>query len=128
MLKIKILSLTLIRKVTEIDLIDENRIKGELRINFTEDNKFKMYKLATVENRQYIFPQGVYPIQYEYSPKFKEKLWELKEIPNRSEIKIHKGTSSNHSKGCILLSTISIQRLHRILLGNNKYYINVINN
>src|SRR5690606_41066372 len=34
-------------------------------------------------------PAGLYPIKYEYSPKFSQVLWELKNVPGRSECKIY---------------------------------------
>ena len=34
-------------------------------------------------------PKGRYKMVFEYSPKFKENLWELKGVKDRDEIKIH---------------------------------------
>ena len=54
-------------------------------------------------------PAGTYPVVYEYSPKFKQKLYELKEVPNRSEVKIHVGNFAsgmdNQIAGCILVGS-----------------------
>ena len=46
-------------------------------------------------------PPGVYPLVLEHSPRFKTDLWELKEVPNRSECKIHPSNYWNQLNGCI---------------------------
>lgn len=48
-------------------------------------------------------PEGEYQIKYEYSNKFKRFLWELKGVPNRSEIKIHPANNVYELEGCIAL-------------------------
>jgi len=48
-------------------------------------------------------PRGRYTVILEYSEKFNRMLWELKDVPGRTEIKFH---SSNHwfeLRGCISL-------------------------
>ena len=46
-------------------------------------------------------PLGTYPLVYEYSEKFKRELWELKNVPNRSECKIHVANIAQQLEGCI---------------------------
>lgn len=46
-------------------------------------------------------PAGTYPLVFEYSPRFKRKLWELKDVPNRSECKIHSANYWDQLNGCI---------------------------
>ena len=46
-------------------------------------------------------PPGTYKIVFEYSPKFDEYLWELKEVPGRSEAKIHTANFVQQLNGCI---------------------------
>lgn len=46
-------------------------------------------------------PPGTYDIVLEYSPTFKENLWELKGVPNRSECKIHTTNYWYEINGCI---------------------------
>lgn len=46
-------------------------------------------------------PAGVYELVYEYSPKFKCDLWELKGVPGRSECKIHPSNFWDQLNGCI---------------------------
>lgn len=57
----------------------------------------------TLERPDVAIPDGNYPLVYEYSPKFKRDLWELKNVPKRSEIKIHIGNYTNETDGCILI-------------------------
>lgn len=46
---------------------------------------------------------GKYVARYEYSPKFKKYLVELKNVPEHSEIKIHAGNCRKNTRGCILV-------------------------
>ena len=46
---------------------------------------------------------GKYVAVYEYSPKFKQHLIELKNVPNHTEIKIHAGNFRSNTRGCILV-------------------------
>lgn len=48
-------------------------------------------------------PRGTYPIEWEWSEKFQDKLWELKNVPGRSEIKVHAGNTVDNTLGCQLL-------------------------
>lgn len=46
---------------------------------------------------------GKYVAAYEYSPKFKQHLIELKNVPNHTEIKFHSGNFRRDTRGCILV-------------------------
>lgn len=46
-------------------------------------------------------PAGIYPLVLEHSPRFKKDLYELKNVPNRSECKIHASNYWNQLNGCI---------------------------
>ncbi len=48
-------------------------------------------------------PAGEYPLVLEYSPRFKKQLWELKNVPNRSETKFHSANYWKQLNGCIAL-------------------------
>ncbi len=48
-------------------------------------------------------PEGRYTMKFEYSNSFKEFLWELKNVPGRSEIKIHRANYPKDLLGCIAL-------------------------
>ena len=49
-------------------------------------------------------PTGTYPLVWENSPKF-GMVWELKDVPNRSECKIHAANMWNEIGGCIAPGT-----------------------
>lgn len=51
-------------------------------------------------------PAGSYPLILEYSPKFARPLWELKDVPNRSEVKLHPANRSGELEGCIGLGAM----------------------
>lgn len=111
------LEITLIRKYYEVDKWEEKRVLGKLEVNGRI--------IRTLENRNYIAPEGKYELVYEYSPRFKRKLWELKGVPNRSEIKIHNGRETRHSRGCILVK--DVDRFHTLMDSENNYIINIKN-
>lgn len=46
-------------------------------------------------------PAGKYRLVFERSPRFKQDLWELKGVPNRSECKIHPSNFWDQLNGCI---------------------------
>lgn len=48
-------------------------------------------------------PSGTYPVKLEYSPRFKKDLWEIYEVPNRSECKFHAANYARQLNGCIAL-------------------------
>lgn len=48
-------------------------------------------------------PVGEYPLHFEWSNRFKTKLWEIKEVENRSECKFHSANYWYQLNGCIAL-------------------------
>ena len=46
-------------------------------------------------------PEGLYLCVLEYSPRFEKNLYELKNVPDRSEIKFHPISYSDQTNGCI---------------------------
>lgn len=60
-------------------------------------------ELPWKNNRQNIscVPAGEYPLVLEYSPRFNDVLWELKDVPGRSECKIHPANLLSQLSGCI---------------------------
>lgn len=52
-------------------------------------------------------PKGIYPVVFEYSPKFDKYLWELKKVPNRTECKFHSANFWYQLNGCIALGTMT---------------------
>ena len=69
-------------------------------------------------NRQYDMetftqpPTGTYPVEVTWSPKFKKFLPEIKDVPERSGIRIHMGSKPEHSKGCILLDLAGMANIN----------------
>ena len=59
--------------------------------------------VPTLENREFLIPEGTYPLVKSWSPKFKKFLPEIQEVPERTGIRIHRGTVPEHSSGCVLL-------------------------
>ena len=66
---------------------------------------------ATLENADYIIPNGTYEVRVTYSPRFKRMLPLVVQVPGRSGIRFHRGTKPEHSKGCILVSAALEQEL-----------------
>jgi hypothetical protein len=88
-------------------------------------------------------PASSYKLEFEYSPKFHRKLWELKGVPGRSEIKIHAGNYARQIQGCILVgdfhldidnngsrdvrnSRNTLKRLHKTLENESNLEIRVL--
>ena len=57
----------------------------------------------TLENADYLIPEGTYPLERTWSPRFQKMLPEIKDVPDREGIRIHRGSIPEHSKGCILM-------------------------
>lgn len=55
------------------------------------------------ENGVSCVPEGIYTLKYEYSPRFKKKLWELYDVPGRAECKFHAANYWKQLNGCIAL-------------------------
>ena len=66
---------------------------------------------ATLENAEYIIPDGTYELQNTMSPKFKKILPLVCGVPKRSGIRIHTGTKPEHSTGCVLVSAFGKQQI-----------------
>ena len=78
-------------------------VRGSMRVNGRD--------IATLENADYIIPEGNYPVSVTFSPRFKRMLPLIGNVPGRSGIRIHRGTKPEHSKGCILVSAANEQQL-----------------
>ena len=51
--------------------------------------------IKTLENRDFLIPEGTYPLDSTWSPKFKKFLPEVLDVPDRTGIRIHRGTIPN---------------------------------
>lgn len=72
-------------------------------------------------------PAGEYNCALEYSPRFDKKLWELKDVPNRSECKFHASNYWNQLNGCISLGDTAenIGRDFRLDVTNSGNTMNI---
>ncbi len=68
-------------------------------------------EIATLENSDYIIPDGTYPVSITYSPRFQKNLPLIDKVPGRSGIRIHTGTLPEHSQGCVLVSPKDKERI-----------------
>jgi hypothetical protein len=73
--------------------------------------RFEGREIATLENADYIIPNGTYEVRVTWSPRFKRMLPLVMQVPGRSGIRFHRGTRPEHSKGCILVSAAIEQQL-----------------
>jgi len=64
----------------------------------------------TMENADYLVPALIYRVAVTQSPRFKRLMPILQQVPNRSGIRIHRGTKPEHSKGCILVPDIDTEK------------------
>ena len=88
-----------------IDLI-RKKIAGKAvtgTLTFRLFNSEEPTTVPSLENADYLIPEGTYPVERTWSPKFKKFLPELIDVPDRFGIRIHRGTIPEHSRGCILL-------------------------
>lgn len=82
-------------------------------------------------------PIGEYPLVLEFSPRFGKKLWEVKDVPNRSECKFHSANYWYQLNGCIALgvkrkdidfdgvpdvtsSRNTLKKFHKLLQGETR--------
>ena len=82
---------------------DGKAVRGLMRVNGQE--------IATLENADYVIPNGTYEVRVTYSPRFKRMLPLVLNVPGRSGIRVHRGTRPEHSRGCILVSAVNEQEL-----------------
>jgi hypothetical protein len=99
---------------------------------------FDTLELPWMSNRRGVscVPDGRYKLVFEYSPRFRRKLWELKNVPGRSEIKIHPANHTGQLHGCIALgewvggvltsSRDAVERFHDLLKEPGDKYINIV--
>ena len=88
-------------------------------------------------------PKGIYPLVLEYSPRFKRDFYELKNVQNRSECKIHPANYWHQLNGCIALgiklkdlnkdgyydvtdSRRTVEAFHRVLKGIKETTIEIV--
>ena len=67
------------------------------------------YLADTIENADFLIPEGEYVLDITWSPKFKKPLPQIMDVPDRDGIRIHMGTKPEHSTGCILVNFRAMQ-------------------
>ena len=96
-------------------------VRGRLRSEGQE--------IATLENSDYIIPEGTYELKNTMSPKFKKILPLVCGVPKRSGIRIHTGTKPEHSTGCVLVSAFGKQQIidfiNQKAKQNEKVYLTI---
>ncbi|WP_340156304.1 DUF5675 family protein [uncultured Winogradskyella sp.] len=97
------------------DQYEENKVQSLGTFAVFDEDKKMLFKCESLErgwldNQRMIscVPEGEYPMVLEYSNRFKKDLWELKEVPNRSECKIHAANYSRQLNGCIALGSFRV--------------------
>lgn len=88
------------------DIIGRNQCLGSfIVINEKHNVIFARHSLERgwLNNQKNIscVPAGTYPLKLEYSPRFDMDLWEIYDVPNRSECKIHAANFWEQLNGCI---------------------------
>lgn len=88
-----------VRRLTQTDFATF----GELVIH--GDAVCKTLELPWKDNANGVscIPAGTYWVEREFSPAFKRDLFELKDVPHRSECKFHPANVPHELKGCIAL-------------------------
>src|SRR5574343_476578 len=79
---------------------------GELHI----DGEFFCYTLEDAERMEKIagetaIPPGEYEVRMTYSPRFKQAMPVLLDVPNFEGVRIHWGNTPDDTEGCLLLGT-----------------------
>ncbi len=73
------------RKITLVRESQEGKaVHGTISFDLNEGT----FSYPTLENADYLIPEGEYPIDWTWSPKFKKPLPEILEVPDRSGIRI----------------------------------------
>lgn len=105
------MTITLIRNQTT-----GKAVNGQISLPFRPDQPLEF---PTLENADYLIPEGTYPLRLTWSPRFKKLMPLIDEVPDREGIRIHMGTMPEHSQGCVLVSYLALE--------NIKSFINLIN-
>jgi hypothetical protein len=92
------------------------------------------------EDKVSCIPAGVYPLVWEFSQHFGRNLWEIKNVPQRDECKLHVANRVSELLGCAGLgdsiameakgwyvtnSRATIENFHRVMAGHTKATITI---
>ena len=95
---------------------DGKAVRGTATIPMGKDSIL----CATLENADFIVPEGTYQLVNTMSPRFKKILPLLVNVPGRSGIRVHTGTKPEHSKGCVLVTAFGRDQIIDFINQNNK--------
>ena len=82
-------------------------VNGILRIQYDVYAHGQAFELQTLENADFLIPEGTYPLKMTWSPKFRKNMPQICDVPEREGIRIHSGIVPEHSTGCVLLPNIN---------------------
>ena len=108
------MTLNLIRLKTE-----GKAVYGRITVQFL-NGQTQTY--PTLENKDYLIPEGTYPLKMTWSPKFKRNMPEICDVPEREGIRIHRGTRPEHSEGCVLTTELGVEGIRVFIDSFNKWY------
>ena len=94
-----------------VTLTRQKRIGKAVNGSITFPIGERSFAYPTIENADFIIPAGTYPLERTWSPRFKKRLAEIQNVPERTGIRIHMGTKPEHSQGCILSNFAAISNL-----------------
>ena len=90
------------------DYMDDEQTLGRLYVR--DENGCIVFQCECLErsykdNKKRVssIPEGTYPLMLEWSNRFKKELWEIYNVPGRSECKIHSANYWFQLNGCIAL-------------------------
>lgn len=94
--------LTVVRRwLTEDAVLGELHVNGRFRC-FTLEDLPPEPGLVKVPGKTAI-PRGIYPLAFDYSPRFKMVLPRVLNVPNFEGVRIHAGNFAEDTEGCILV-------------------------
>lgn len=137
---------------TKVLVIRHTRIEGQQIMGdlYVYQGKTVLFKCCTIERdwvdnkpKESCIPAGSYPLIYEWSPGFKMNLFEMKNVPGRSETKIHIANYATQLLGCIAVgsgyafinadqvpdlvnSAKTLEKLHNALFPTKKTTITIV--
>ena len=77
-------------------------------------------EITTLENADYIIPDGTYPVSVTFSPKLQKNLPLIDKVPKRSGIRIHTCSRPEHSQGCVLVNARDKEKIIEYLTKNKQ--------
>lgn len=104
----------------ELKLIRKENNEGAVLGSIHIDGGRDQHDIGTLENEDFIIPEGRYPVRLTYSPKFGKWMPEICDVPNRTGIRFHLGTRPSHSTGCVLLTSFGLAAIQTIINTDHK--------